>query len=206
MSSTKNWPPHRRAACTTSDDGLRDRHEEARHLGMRDRYRPALLDLRRKIGITLPATRARCRSAPTRSRPVSSQREASTITRQTRFAAPMTLVGFDRLVGGDEDEALDARPRRRLLRSERVPSTLLRPPAADSPRSCRRACTPLREDDLAAGSARRPAASWRCPPASASTGIAAGKSRSSTSSRSISKSGDSPLSTSTSRAAPRRAS
>src|SRR5207253_8034117 len=35
--------------------GLRDRHEEARHLRMRHRHRPALLDLGRKIVITLPA-------------------------------------------------------------------------------------------------------------------------------------------------------
>ena len=62
------------------------------------------------------------------------------------------------------------------------------------------------EDDLRAGSARRPARIFARLPQFASTGIAAEKSRSSTSSRSISNSDDSPLSISTSRATPRRAS
>ena len=43
----------------------------------------------------------------------------------TRLDAPMMLVGRHRLVGRDQDEALDAVPERRRRRPSRVPSTLL---------------------------------------------------------------------------------
>ena len=96
---------------------LRDGHEVAAHLRVRDRHRPA--GLRSAAGTSAPrcrGCRARCRTAPRRSSRSCSRRRCCTISSATRLVAPMTLRRAHRLVGRDEHEALRAAaaaPRRR---------------------------------------------------------------------------------------------
>ena len=188
---------------------LRDRHEEARHLGVRDRHRAAALDLAaedrdhraRRAEHVAEAHRDEARLD------LGVQRERLDDPLADRLRLAHHVLRVRRLVGRDEDEALDAELDRDLGERRASRGRCSRPPAAGSPRASptclyaaawKTTCGLVALEDLAHLRAGRRM--------SASTGIAAGNSRSSTSSRSISNSADSPLSTSTSRAAPSRAS
>ena len=179
MSSTKTSPrPPIAPAWTTSDDRLRDRHEVARHLRVRDGHRPAALDLaaedrdhaaRRAEHVAEAhgdeARRRRRRAAP----------YASTIHSQSAFDWPITVFGLTALSvetstkrstpNSTATSAIDLRRERRCCA----------PPRAGSPPSAARACTRPRGRRPPGGSARRPGASSSRLPTSASTGTHGGE-------------------------------
>ena len=164
MSSTKICPrPPIDAGLDDQRDRLRDRHEVARHLGVRDR-RPG----RRarsgggRSGSRCPTSRARCRSA--RRRSGSRRRCARRRPRRSTRRAPST--GPSRSSGSPPCRSRRARSARRRTRPRRRRSSASRacccaPTRAGSPPSAARACTPRRGRRPPACSARRPGASSR---------------------------------------------
>ena len=109
ISSMNTSPPSTNAAaCSTSCTASCDAHEEARHARVGDGDRTAGRDLageRRDDAAPAAEHVAEAHRAEAR-RPRGAC--ASTICSPTHFDAPITLAGAHRLVGGDEDEALDA--------------------------------------------------------------------------------------------------
>ena len=209
MSSTNTWPrPPIAPACTTSDTAS----------GIVMKYRvisgcvtvtgPPFSIWLRKVGITLPDELSTLPKRTATKRVGTSRRwpSDSTIHSQIAFDWPITVLRIDGLVGRDEHEALDLELGRELARRRVVATTLLRTDASG--------CVSISGTCLYAAAwktivgryfsktSRRIAfASFT----STSFGTAGVKSRSSTSSRSISNSAVSALSTRISRAGPTRA-
>ena len=129
-----------------------------------------------RSGSRSPTSRARCRSARPRSASATSCRwpNASTIHSQSAFDWPITVFGFDRLVGRDEHEARGAELDRHARRSSASRACCSAPTRAGSPPSAARACRRRRGRRPPACSARRPAASSAGCRTSASTGTPAG--------------------------------
>ena len=136
--------PADRAGLDDERDRLGDRHEVARHLGVGDRDRPAARDLAAEDrDHAARRSRARCRSGPRRSASATSARcpSASTIHSQSAFDWPITVFGFDGLVGRDEHEALGAELDRASAPASAWRARCCAPPRAGSPPSAARACT-----------------------------------------------------------------
>ena len=153
MSSTKTSPPAHRARLQHELDRFGDRHEVARHLGVRDRDRAARArsaaedrDHAAREPSTLPKRTATNRVLDVVAMPVASRRS----TRE-RFDCAHDRGRVDRLVGRDEHEALGADSTATSATCA-CRACCCAPPRPGSPPSSARACARRRGRRRRAGS------------------------------------------------------